>query len=371
MAQPSTKMKPCFRPFQPALVALILGFLAVGNMGCLSYLARAGCGQAQILFGREPINEVIADPETPEDVRRKLQHVERVRTFANERLGLRAGETYTTYTFTGRDAAAYNVTASEPLRLEAHTWWFPIVGSVPYLGYFSREEARAKAAALSREGLDVLVSDVPAYSTLGWFDDPLLSSQMAYSDVYLTHIVIHESAHRTLWFPGDVSFNESFASFVERQGALQYYRENDQSDVVGRLVELREEQARLNALFREYALKLEALYRSGQERELLLHGKAAIIADFRAALLRQAPSFRILRLNEMAETDFNNAHFLQYLRYSGGSSFFAGQFAACSGSWPCFFEEMAKLVDLSPADRRALLEANPSTEDQRKNNRKR
>lgn len=362
MAQPSTKMKPRFRAFRPALIALILAFLVVLTTGCLGYLARAGCGQAQILLGREPINEVIADPETPEEVRRKLEHVERVRTFANEHLGLRAGETYTTYTFTGRDAAAYNVTASEPLRLEAHTWWFPVVGSVPYLGYFSREEAQEKADALSREGFDVLVSDVPAYSTLGWFDDPLLSSQMSYSDVYLTHLVIHESAHRTLWFPGDVSFNESFASFVEREGALQFYRENGQDEVAGRLIELRAEQARLNVLFREYALQLETLYQSGRERQALLEGKTAIIEQFRSELLRQAPTFRILRLEEMAGTDFNNAHFLQYLRYSGGSGFFARQFAGCAGSWPCFFDRMTKLVDLSPEDRRALLEANPLTE---------
>lgn len=343
-----------------ALGALLcVGVVLIFFNGCVTYLAKAGCGQAQILMNREPIEGVLEDPATPEEVREKLRHVEAVRAFAAERLGLESSTTFTSYARIDREAAAWNVTAAPELKLEPKTWWFPIVGRVPYLGYYSEAEAEAEARALEEDGYDAMVGVVPAYSTLGWFDDPLLSSQMQYSKWYLTRLLIHESVHATLWFPGDVGFNESFASFVEKQGALQFVREHygSESEEYRNVLLALDERRRLAEAFRACADRLRELYADPDATEAEKRGeKARILDEFREKLIRLGGTFRILDLSEYAERDFNNAHFLAYRRYESGQGYFARVYAECDGDWERFFARMHALEELSPAERRALLD---------------
>ncbi|MDH5654581.1 MAG: aminopeptidase, partial [Spirochaetia bacterium] len=191
--------------------------------GCVRYLIKAGYGQMKILSARQPISEVIQSPDTDEATRKKLRHVLKIQKYAEDSMGLDISNSYKKYARIDRDAAAYNVTASEELAFIPKTWYFPIVGRVPYLGFFSREEAENFKKELEKEGWDANVSEVSAYSTLGWFEDPLLSSQLSYPDWYLTRLILHEATHSTVWFQDDVNFNESLATFVEIEGALQYY----------------------------------------------------------------------------------------------------------------------------------------------------
>ncbi len=180
---------------------LLLCIIFMTN-GCLGYLARASAGQISLLCNRRPITRVIADPNTDAKTRQALRHVQEVQAFGRDHLSLNIGDSFTQFTKIDRPYVSWNVTAARELALEAYTWWFPIVGRVPYLGYFSKEEAREKADELkAKGGWDVRVRPVTAYSTLGWFNDPLLSSQIRLSEFYLTRLVIHESAHATLWFP--------------------------------------------------------------------------------------------------------------------------------------------------------------------------
>lgn len=328
-----------------------------GFSGCLGYLARAGCGQFQILWDRRPVTEVLADESTPAEVREKLLHMDEVRRFARERIGLETGDIYTSYTHIDRDAVAYNVTAAEELALVAKTWWFPIVGSVPYLGYFSREEAQAKARELEAEGYDTRVRDVPAYSTLGWFDDPVVSSQMRYSRWYLTGLVIHEAAHATLWFPGDVNFNESFASFVEKEGGLLYLRETEgeSSAAYRRTQAYLAENRRLVEIFRATAERLERLYSSEQSAEARRAGKKAVMDGLRQEFRARRQEFRVLDVEKLSDEPYNNAHFLAYRRYEAGSDFFAKNFRECEKKWTCFFDRMRALQKLGEEERAKLL----------------
>ena len=336
----------------------LLAFLFfTASTGCLSYLIRAGAGQVSILCNRRPLNEVINDPGTTAETRQKLIHIQRIRDYARDTLGLTPGGAYTSYVDIKRSAVGWNVSASDKLALKPYTWWFPIVGSVPYLGYFSKEEAEEKERELIEEGLDTSVRAISAYSTLGWFDDPIMSSQLQFPEWYLTGLVIHETAHATIWFPGDVGFNESFASFAGITGALQYYREKEGADSESyqRKIRYLEEREKLGAIFHEYALKLDSMYKLKTLDKEKSREKERIIREFQAELLRRSVNFSTIDIKKVAARDYNNAHFLSHLRYDSGREFFKREFENSKGSWPAFLKRMLKLSEKSPEERRRLL----------------
>ena len=206
------------------LLSIVLVLAAAATATCSPfYVLRAGVEEAKILSRRRPITEVIDDPTTSEEVRRKLDLVLQARTFASERLNLRAGDSYTSYSWVDRDTLALVLSAARKDRFQAYTWWFPIVGHVPYKGFFSLDAARRAAEDLERKGYDTYIRPTSAFSTLGWFPDPLLSTLLRYSDVDLVSTVIHEITHNTVFVPSNVSFNESFASFVGDRGAIEFF----------------------------------------------------------------------------------------------------------------------------------------------------
>ncbi|MBI3396553.1 MAG: aminopeptidase [Spirochaetia bacterium] len=328
----------------------------------MSYLFQAGCGQASILWARRPVEEVLNDPATTPEIKKKLKHVEEVRRFAERHLGLNVNKTFTQYSSIPRDHVAYNVTAAKELALEARTWWFPIVGRVPYLGFFKRADAETLASELQAQGWDSKVQDVTAYSTLGWFDDPLISSQMRLPETYLTGLIIHESAHATLWFKGDVDFNESFASFVEEEGSLEYYAEKEGPDspILKRRAMRKDEVKRITQIFRKTTGALDALYKSSADDATKRREKARIISDMKMEFKRRAGEFQTLRLEAYADSTYNNADFLAYRRYESGSDFFKDEFTKNGKDWTRFFNAMKALDAKSASERRALLDQSPA-----------
>jgi predicted aminopeptidase len=177
----------------------------------------------KILKGRRPLDEVINDRRTDEETRHKLLLARQARAFAIHRLGLDAGDSYTSFTQLETDTLAWVLSAAYKDRLESKTWWFPIVGRVPYKGYSSQKGAEEAQSKLEGEGLDTYLRTTSAFSTLGWFADPLLSSLLRYDDVDLVETILHELSHNHLFVPGEVQFNESFATFVGRVGAIRFF----------------------------------------------------------------------------------------------------------------------------------------------------
>ncbi len=202
---------------------------AAAALTCSSpgYLIRAGIEEARILSRRRPIAHVAADPATSPDERRKLELVLQARDFAENGLGLAAGESYTTYSWVESDTLLLVVSGAYRDRFQPYTWWFPIVGRVPYKGFFDFDAAHAEAARLEREGFDASVRPSAAFSTLGWFNDPLLNTVLRYGEVSLGSTVIHELTHNTLYLPGRAQFNESFANFVGDVGAIEFFCARD------------------------------------------------------------------------------------------------------------------------------------------------
>ena len=204
-----------------AAACALLAF-AVGGCGA-GYVARAGYEEARILWRRQPIAEVLAQPDLDPATRAKLELVPAVRAYAADALGLAIGGSYTSVATVDADQVVHVVTAAPRTKLAPLTWWFPIVGRVPYRGYFAKADADAFAAELEREGDDTMVRPALAFSTLGWFDDPLLSTMLRDDEAELVETLIHELTHSTRYVPGHVSFNESFAMFVGLNGAERFF----------------------------------------------------------------------------------------------------------------------------------------------------
>ncbi|MCK6554816.1 aminopeptidase [Candidatus Binatia bacterium] len=192
--------------------------------GCSpTYVLRAGYEEAKILWRRVPIEEMLQEPDLPADTRAKLTLVLAVRTYARDILGLRVGGSYASFAAVDSSQVVHVVTAAYRDRLTPYTWWFPIVGRVPYKGYFNRAEAVREAADLDSKGLDTMVRPSVAFSTLGWFDDPVLSTLLRYDDATLANTVIHELLHNTVYLGSSAAFNESFANFVGHRGAIDFF----------------------------------------------------------------------------------------------------------------------------------------------------
>ena len=187
------------------------------------YVIRAGWEEAKILRARQPIPEVILAPTTDEVTRGKLTLAREAREFARDQLGLDVGDSYTSYTELERDTLAMVLSAAYRDRLTPKTWWFPVVGRVPYRGFFSLDDALAAQRKLEGDGLDTYLRPTSAFSTLGWFADPLLSTIVRYDEVELVTTIIHELSHNHLFVSGQVRFNESFATWVGRTGAIEFF----------------------------------------------------------------------------------------------------------------------------------------------------
>ncbi|MGH7618319.1 MAG: aminopeptidase [Gemmatimonadaceae bacterium] len=204
------------------LLVLVVAYLALSATG--RYLVRAAIAEGRILARRRSIAAMVADSSTPPAIAAKLRLVLAARGFAADSVGLRAKESFTTYTQLEHDTLVMVLSGAYRDKLESKTWWFPIVGSVPYKGYFDFSAGRAAAKALEAQGFDVYYRPSAAFSTLGWFNDPLLSTSLRADSIDLVDTVIHELTHNTFYASGQAEFNESFANFVGARGSAWFFR---------------------------------------------------------------------------------------------------------------------------------------------------
>ena len=212
------------------------------------YIARAGWEEFKILRRREAIERVISDTTWPPNERAKLSLVLEARRFATDSLGLPAGEQFTQFSRVDSDTLVLLVSAARRDTLALHTWWFPIVGRVPYKGYFDFEDALADARRFEQRGYDTDVRPASAFSTLGWFDDPLLSTTLRQDSISLVNTVLHELTHNRVFLKGRVEFNESLASFVGSRGGAEFFRARGDS-VALRVIALRWDDEKTRAAY--------------------------------------------------------------------------------------------------------------------------
>lgn len=216
-----------------AAAGLLVVALALSPTGC--YLSRGAWEEGKILARRQPISRLVRDRQTDPIVRRKLELVLAARQYAKDSIHLATEESFTTYSKLDRDTLVLVLSAAYRDKLVPYTWWFPIVGRVPYKGFFDFGEARATAKKMYDDGFDVALRPSSAFSTLGWFNDPLTSTTLALDSLALVNTVIHEVTHNTFYAPGKAVFNESFANFVGARGAAAFFRSRGQMEAAERV----------------------------------------------------------------------------------------------------------------------------------------
>lgn len=317
--------------------------LLAGALGCgqLHYLTQAAVGQEDLNRRGIAIDEIVEGEHLDARTRRLLAQVADIKAFG-ERHGLRHTKSYRRYVWLPRYAVVWVVSACRPLAFRPKTWSFPVVGSFTYRGWFDRREAKRDAAALAAQGWDVDVRPSPAYSTLGWFDDPILSTMLSEGDEAigdLADVILHETLHATFYVPGQSTLNESVASFVGDTLAVRYVEETLGAGSVERraFLELRARgEARGRRMKAAYDA-LEALYRSPEPRDAKLAEKARIIAALRDDLDIHRP--------------ITNASLIQYKTYGSGKEEMAALYRECGSDLPRMLQMLERVRPLASAAR--------------------
>ena len=336
--------------------------LALSLTGCTTagYYWQLARGQVQLLSSRESIAGIVSDPKRDPKLRERLSQLQQARHFASETLRLPDNGSYTLYADLKRDYVVWNVFATPEFSLDAVESCFPIAGCLAYRGYFSQEGADAQAARLKAKGYEVEVGGVPAYSTLGWFDDPVINTMMRWSDAHLIGTLFHELAHQRLYVKNDTAFNESFASFVEEQGRRDYLALNEVPGI-DEAAELRREKR--SREFVELILstrdQLRTLYAQPLEADAMRQSKQAVFDDLQAR-------YRVLRddtwggyagYDSWFAEPLNNARLLPFGLYDQWVPAFATLWREQNRDWAAFYEAAALLGALSPKERQAKLQA--------------
>lgn len=328
-------------------LALALLALAASCSACSPvYVIKAGIAEMQILRARQDIPELLSDTTVDAATRGKLSFVFEARRFAESEFGIDVGDSYTMFTQLERDTLALVVSAAEKDRLVPKTWWFPVVGRMPYKGFFSLEDAQKQQADLEADGYDTYLRPTAAFSTLGWFNDPVLSTMLRADEVEVVETVLHELSHRYLFVPGQVGFNESFATFVGRAGAAQFFctREGGGPDTLKCL--------RAQARWRDYQRfsvfidgmmeELNAIYddpgltydqKVSQRGGVFERSLARFDSDF-------ASTFESVTFSGFRNTPLNNATLLTRIRYYHRLPDFAALLDAREGDLAAVLEEL-------------------------------
>lgn len=334
-----------------AAVALLFG-LSACSVSPAYYLQAAG-GQIALLSHSRPIDEVVAEGDTPESLRANLERARQIRRFASDTLGLPDNDSYARYTALDRPYVSWNVFAADPLSVRLKEWCVPVAGCIGYLGYFDKADADARAAELRAQGYDVYVGGVPAYSTLGWFSDPLLSTFIAWPETEFARLLFHELTHQVAYVKDDTEFNESFATAVEEAGVERWMAQPGKAtlrDGFERAQRMRED---FRALVLDYRRQLEALYASDLPAPDKLARKAVLIA----AMGERYQQIKTERWGGYAGYDrwfaqpINNALLASVGVYTGKVPAFRQMLAACGDALPRFYKGVKQIAS-QPRDAR-------------------
>jgi len=313
------------------LGAWVCVLLLTAGCDTLGYYRQAIGGHFGVMQAARPVGEWLSDPATPHPLRERLVLAQRIREFASRELGLPDNGSYRSYASLERHYVVWNVFAAPRFSVQPHKECFPFTGCVSYRGFFSEPDARRHAEGLRAQGFDVHVAGVPAYSTLGWFDDPLLSTFIRYPDAQLARLVFHELSHQVAYARNDTTFNESFAVAVEEEGVRRWLRAE------GRVTDLESftaAQARRKAFaqrVKEARTRLAQLYASGVPGEAMQRGKAEEFERLRADYPKVVPA------------EASNAFLVSVSLYTEQVPAFE-ELLRGSGSLPAFYDRVRDLA---------------------------
>jgi predicted aminopeptidase len=318
---------------KPIIALGVIGVLLAAMLpGCSPvYFLRAAYEEGKILWRREPIAAFIQNPDLKPDTQEKLRLVLSVREYARDVLKFNVGGSYSSYSYVDRPDLTYIVLAAPKTELRPYTWWFLIVGSVPYKGYFSKEEAQAEIDRLNAEGYDTSLRTSAAFSTLGWFDDPLLSHLLRYDKVLLSEVVFHELFHNTLYVKGAGAFNESSANFAGHRAAIDFFKERFGADSAEhrRALQLWDDEREFGSFIAETVRTLSELYGRDIARESKLRLREEVFARVKADWARRISDRPGHRFQAFGQQALNNAVLMHYRVYLKDLDLFESIYEAC------------------------------------------
>ena len=338
---------------------LILLLFAAACLQCqsLPYYDQAINGHMEILQSREPISDLIDDPDTPAILREKLIFIQTVRDFAEKQLHLPVNDHYLSYVDLNRPYVVWNVFAAPEFSLTPKTWCFPIVGCVAYRGYFSEQDARRFGNALKQEGYDVFIGGAIAYSTLGWFDDPVLSTFLNLSEPDTAALIFHELAHSILYIKDDTAFNESFATAVEQEGLRRWQSSaNDLKGYENWLLK-RQRRQRFISLVSKYRARLQDVYQGNFPLTEKRNQKAAVFNQMRSEFLDlKSDHGAMAAYDAWFSQPLNNAQLISVSTYHNWMPAFRKIMAESGGNLVKFYQTCQELSQKDAAERHRVLE---------------
>lgn len=341
-------------------MAAMLGTVAVFLIGCQSvgYYAQAVQGQCSIWRKAESVERVMRSADTPPDLKAQLRLALELRSFAADELRLPVGEHYLEYADLGQKYVVWNVYAAPEYWLDPREWWYPFAGALKYRGYFSEERALAYAQELAAEGYDVYTGGVEAYSTLGWFNDPLLNTFIHHEEVVLAEILFHELAHHRLFVKGDTDFSEAFATAVAEQGVLSWLERTGDPAVQQEYAKRLERHREWVDLIMRFRERLKEFYANAEDLPSIVKAakKQEMFETLRsehAALKRQWNGFS--RYDPWFNRPLNNAHLNTVSAYYRLVPAFRAMFEAHGRDWEEFYAAVEELGRLPMPERHQRL----------------
>ena len=325
--------------------AIMLGASIPFAGGC-AYYRQAAVGQWEILANLRSNSALINDPGGDSDLSRALQTVDELRVFASDELSLQPGEAYTQYADVKRQHVIWSIFAAPEFSLEPRRWWYPVVGKLSYRGYFSEKLAGREAVKLRERGFDVYVGGVDAYSTLGWFNDPVLSTFIDYDDSALAELIFHELTHKKLYLAGKTEFNEALATAVAQEGVRRWLTDRNDLSALTEYEQILEERRRLHASIQSSREELTALFESPQS-DPNDHGrrrkKALILDGLRADLTRVSRRSSIEGgCSRWADAQLNNARLNAFATYYEYVPLFERLLEGAEGDFQAFFDAVVR-----------------------------
>jgi len=326
--------------------------------GCqpIRYYSQAIQGQYHILSNRRPICDIIADPGHPATLRERLSYILGVREFAKNELQLPVKNHYRSYVELKRSHVAWNVFAAPEFSLEPRTWCYPIVGCAAYRGYFSEKNAHRYADMLRKQGYDVYVGGVTAYSTLGWFDDPVLSSFIQLSEARTAALIFHELAHQVVYLKDDTAFNESFATAVEQEGLRRWQNASGDPQMYSKYEQIFVGQRQFVRLIETFRRQLKVLYQSDLTELQKREKKARVFADLRNEFNRlKAEQIELSVYDAWINAPLNNAQIISVAAYHDFVPAFHTMINANDGNLHRFYQACLNLGQKKKGERHRIL----------------
>lgn len=319
------------------------------------YYGQAAKGQLTQIFSARPIDALIDDPSQPARLRERLSLILDIRHFAEDEMLLPAGKSYLRYVDLQRDYVVWNVFAAPELSLQAMRWCYPIAGCVSYRGYFSEPAAQGKALQLTDQGYDVYVGGVDAYSTLGWFSDPVNSAFIRRSESQLVSLIAHELAHKRIYVPGDTEFNESFASFVGEEALRRWARQKNDAELLTVSQRDLQIQADFVTLVMQYRERLSAVYAAALDEAEMRQEKLSLQAQLRQDYQGKREQWGDGRYDRWFAGPLNNAQLSTVADYNGLIPAFGALLQNCRQGLDCFYGQVDTLAGMDEEQRRQNL----------------